>query len=96
MKSTLSYRGYSASVAFDAGDQILVGRVLDVDGIISFHADSVAAFTAAFHEAIDDYVQACAKLGQAPEKPVSGRMMLRVAPTVHAAALKAPRKADKA
>lgn len=66
MKNILSYRGYSASEEFDASDQILVGRVLDVDDIISFHADSVPAFTAAFHEAIDDYVQACEKLEQAP------------------------------
>ncbi|WP_310463492.1 toxin-antitoxin system HicB family antitoxin [Sphaerotilus sp.] len=35
------------------------------------------------------YTAACAQLGSQPEKPASGRLMLRVAPTVHAAALKA-------
>ena len=49
----------------------------------------MAEFTEAFHEAVDDYVLACKKLGQAPEKPASGRLMLRVNPVVHAAALKA-------
>jgi predicted HicB family RNase H-like nuclease len=63
--------------------------VLDIDDIISFHGESVAEFTGAFHEAVDDYVIACEKLGQAPEKPASGRLMLRVDPIVHAAALKA-------
>jgi predicted HicB family RNase H-like nuclease len=63
--------------------------VLDIDDIISFHGESVAAFTSAFHEAIDDYVAACEKLKQAPDKPASGRLMLRVDPAVHAAALKA-------
>jgi len=89
MKNTLTYRGYTACIEFDPDDNILVGRVLDIDDIISFHGESVAAFKAAFHEAIDDYVAACEKLGQSPEKPASGRLMLRVSPAVHAAALKA-------
>jgi len=49
---------------------------------------SVAAFTCAFHEAVDGYVSACEKMGQTPEKPASGRLMLRVDPVVHAVALK--------
>ena len=89
MKNTMAYRGYTASLEIDPDDSILVGRVLDIDDIVVFHGESVAAFATAFHEAIDDYVSACEKMGQTPEKPASGRMMLRVAPSVHAAALKA-------
>ena len=89
MKNTMTYRGYIASLEFDPDDNILVGRVLDIDDIVTFHGESVAAFNAAFQEAVDDYVAACEKLGQAPEKPASGRLMLRVDPVVHAAALKA-------
>ncbi len=86
MKKTMTYCGYTTSLEFDPDDNILVGRVLDIDDIISFHGESVAAFAAAFHE---DYVAACEKRGQTPEKPASGRLMLRVDPVVHAAALKA-------
>lgn len=89
MRNAMTYRGYTASVEFDPDDNILVGRVLGIDDVISFHGESVAEFTHAFHEAVDDYVSACEKLGQAPEKPASGRLMLRVDPVVHAAALKA-------
>ena len=89
MKNTMTYRGYTASLEFDPDDNLLVGRVLDIDDIVSFHGESIATFKAAFHEAIDDYVAACEKLGQAAEKPASGRLMLRVDPVVHAAALKA-------
>jgi len=89
MKNTMTYCGYTASLEFDPDDNILVGRVLDIDDIISFHGESVAAFAGAFHEAVDDYVAACEKRGQTPEKPASGRLMLRVDPLVHAAALKA-------
>lgn len=89
MNNTMSYRGYTASMIFDGHDKIIVGRVLDVDDIITFHGESVSEFETNFHTTIDDYVSACAQLGTAPEKPASGKLMLRVAPTVHAAALKA-------
>lgn len=89
MSNSLGYKGYVASMVFDAEDKIIVGRVLDVDDIIAFHGESVAEFEANFRAAIDDYIAACAELGSAPEKPASGRLMLRIAPEVHAAALKA-------
>lgn len=85
----MNYKGYSASMEFDAEDRIIVGRVLDVDDIIAFHGESVAEFEARFHKAVDGYIAACEKLGDKPEKPASGRLMLRISPGVHAAAVKA-------
>jgi predicted HicB family RNase H-like nuclease len=35
--------------------------------------------------AVEDYLEACEKLGRAPQKPYSGKLMLRVPPEVHAA-----------
>jgi predicted HicB family RNase H-like nuclease len=93
--NTMTYRSYTATVEFDPDDRILVGRVRDIDDIVVFHGESVAEFELAFHAAIDDYVAACEKLGQAPEKPASGRLMLRVTPAVHAAALKAAARTDQ-
>jgi predicted HicB family RNase H-like nuclease len=89
MNNTMPYRSYDASMTFDADDKVIVGRVLDVDDIISFHGESVAEFEVNFHGAIDDYISACEQLGSSPEKPPGGKLMLRVAPTVHAATLKA-------
>ena len=79
-------------MVFDAEDKIIVGRVLDIDDIISFHGESVAEFEANFHAAIEDYIAAFEELGGAPERPASGKLMLRIAPEVHAAALKAAAK----
>ncbi|MFT3821286.1 MAG: type II toxin-antitoxin system HicB family antitoxin [Rubrivivax sp.] len=89
MTNTMSYKGYTARMVFDPDDKIIVGRVLDIDDIISFHAESVAGFEARFHAAIDDYLAASAQLDSPPEKPASGKLMLRIAPEVHAAAVKA-------
>jgi len=89
MINAMTYKGYTASMVFDADDKIIVGRVLDIDDIISFHGESVADFEGTFHATIDDYIAASKALGSAPEKPASGKVMLRIAPEVHAAALKA-------
>ncbi len=88
MNNVMTYKGYAASMTYDPDDKILVGRVLDIADIIGFHGKSVAEFEAAFHEAIDDYIDACAKLKQQPEKPASGKLMLRIDPSIHAAATK--------
>ncbi len=89
----MSYRGYRASLTYDPDDNILVGRVLDIADIIGFHGTSLAEFEQAFHESVDAYLAACASLGEQPEKPASGKLMLRVPPEVHAAAIGAAKRA---
>jgi predicted HicB family RNase H-like nuclease len=89
MSNSMFYKGYTASMVFDTEDKIIVGRVLGIDDIISFHGESIAEFEANFHAAIEDYLLACSHLSSPPEKPASGKVMLRIAPEIHAAALKA-------
>lgn len=85
--SKMTYKGYTAHIQYDDRDGILVGRILGIPDIIGFHADNVVDLRAALHEAVDDYLASCAKLGKEPQTTASGKMMLRVAPEVHRAAL---------
>jgi predicted HicB family RNase H-like nuclease len=80
-----NYKGYLARVEFDSGDNIFVGHVLGVSDRISFHGETVAELTADFHEAVDHYLDDCAKTGRDPQKPASDKLMLRIGPEVHAA-----------
>lgn len=89
MNNSMSYKGYTASMVFDTQDKVIVGRVQDIDDIISFHGVSVAEFESNFHATVDDYLEASVALDSPAEKPASGKLMLRIAPAVHAAALKA-------
>ncbi len=82
----MSYNGYSARVEFDAEDRIFVGHLAGIRDIVGFHGASVDELEAAFHEAVDDYLAACKKLKQSPNRPVSGRVMLRLPPELHARA----------
>ena len=84
--TAISYKGHFANVEFDAEDEIFTGRLAGVNDVVGFHADSVEELKAAFHEAVDDYIETCEKAGKAPEKPYSGQIMVRVDPAVHAKA----------
>jgi predicted HicB family RNase H-like nuclease len=84
--SIMSFKGFLARVEFDAEDELFVGHIANIDDVIGFHADSVAGLKSAFHEAVDDYLDTCAKAGKVPDKPYSGNLMLRVPPAVHARA----------
>jgi len=81
--TAMSYRGYAARIEFDPDDEIFTGRLAGIRDIIGFHADNVAELKAAFHEAVDDYLMSCEKLGKEPQKPYSGNLMLRVGAETH-------------
>lgn len=93
--TTLSHKGYVATIEFDADDLIFVGRVAGIADQVSFHADSAAELVPAFHEAVDDYLETCERVGKSPDKPYSGKVMLRIDPTVHAQAALAAQLAGK-
>jgi len=93
--NTMNHRGYTARIDYDDRDGIFVGRVLGIDAIIGFHAESVGELRGAFEEAVDDYLASCAKLGKAPEYAASGKLMLRVTPEVHSASLIAAKAAGQ-
>ena len=95
MMNTMTYKGYTARIEYDDTDRIFVGRLAGMRDIVGFHASTVDALESAFHESVDDYVQACKKLGQTPQKPASGKLMLRVAPEIHRAALIAAQASGK-
>jgi predicted HicB family RNase H-like nuclease len=63
--------------------------------LVRFHADSVEGLKAAFHEAVDDYIDTCARIGKAAERAYSGQIMVRVDPAVHARAALAAQLSGK-
>jgi predicted HicB family RNase H-like nuclease len=93
--NALTYKGYTARIEFDERDNLLVGRVLGVPERISFHGENAAELRADFEAAMEFYLHDCAATGREPTKPASGKLMLRVPPEVHGAALVAAQAAGK-
>jgi predicted HicB family RNase H-like nuclease len=82
----MTYRGYAARIAYSDEDNCFVGHIAGIRDIVGFHGESVAELRAAFEEAVDDYLETCAKLGRTAQKPYSGKLLLRVDPVLHARA----------
>jgi predicted HicB family RNase H-like nuclease len=93
--NTMNHKGYTARVEFDERDSIFVGRVLGLRTMISFHGETVAELRSEFETAIEEFLRDCKEQGVRPEKPASGKLMLRVPPEVHGAALVAAQAAGK-
>lgn len=83
---TMTYKGYAARIEFSDEDDCFVGHVAGIRDVIGFHGDTVKGLRAAFREAVDDYLATCRKLGKSPQRPYSGKVMLRIPPEVHAQA----------
>jgi predicted HicB family RNase H-like nuclease len=93
--NTMTCKGYTARVEYDERDNILVGRILGIRSIISFHGKTVAELRAEFEQAIKEYLADCKKDSAPPEKPASGKLLLRVPPEIHGRALVAAQAAGK-
>jgi predicted HicB family RNase H-like nuclease len=79
----MQYKGYKASVQFDDEAKILHGEVLGLRDVVTFQADSVSELEKAFHDSVDDYLEFCKERGEEPERPYSGKFLLRLDPSLH-------------
>lgn len=83
MNNLLEYKGYYGTVEFSANDNILYGKVLGVNSLISYEGESVESLREDFEAAVDDYLDLCAENGIEPEKAYRGSFNVRVTPELH-------------
>lgn len=81
--NTLKYKGYIGSVAYSEPDKVFFGKLEGIDALVNYEGESVAELTAAFHEAVDDYLALCEDIGQKPEKSYTGTFNVRISPATH-------------
>ncbi len=79
----LNYKGYTGRAEYDDESGLLHGEVLDLRDVVTFQGRSVDDLETAFRDSIDDYLEFCAQRGEVPDKPFSGRLMLRLPPELH-------------
>lgn len=79
----MKYQDYEAVVAFDEEAGIFHGEVINTRDVITFQGSSVQELKKAFHESVDDYLTFCASRGEKPEKPYSGKLIVRITPELH-------------
>ncbi len=91
----MEYKGYIAKVAFDDEAGIFHGEVLNLRDVITFQGTTVAKLRKTFRESVDDYLNFCAERNEPPEKPYSGRFVVRIDPSLHKTIATKAKLADK-
>jgi predicted HicB family RNase H-like nuclease len=79
----LRYNGFSGRVEYDEAASVFHGEVLDTRDVITFEGTTVDDLEAAFRESVDDYLDFCRQTGEIPDKPFSGRLMVRLPSDLH-------------
>lgn len=79
----MRYRGYTARPAFDEEDRVFHGRVDDIAHVVTFEGATVDELEAEFRHAVDTYVAFAEERGLTPERPCSGKFVVRISPDLH-------------
>lgn len=86
MSALLKHRGYYGSLEASPEDNCLFGKLQFIRALVSYEGQTVAELSQAFRDAVDDYLDTCATLGQEPEQPCKGSFNVRVGHDLHLAA----------
>ena len=79
----INYKGYSGTVRFDDEAEIFHGEVLGLRDVVAFQGTTVEELKRAYRDSIDDYLEFCAERGEEPDKPFSGKFLMRLNPSLH-------------
>ena len=79
----MKYKGYFGKVEFDAEADILHGEVIGIRDVVTFEGKSTDEIRLAFTESVDDYLAFCDERGEQPDKPCSGKFVVRLDSDLH-------------
>lgn len=81
---TMEYKGYvSGPIDFDPDDGTFSGVVAGLSDVIHFEGTNAAELWDSFRGSIDEYLKLCEELGRQPDRPFSGKMLIRATPELH-------------
>jgi len=83
MNDILQYKGYYADIHFSSEDEVFYGKLIGINDLVSFEADSVKGLKKAFKDAIEDYLQTCKTLNKTPDKTYKGSFNVRIPSELH-------------
>ena len=91
----MEYKGYVGHVEFDDEADLFHGEIINTRDVVTFQGTSVHELRQAFEESVEDYLAFCVESGEEPEKPFSGKFIVRLAPEQHRLAMLAAKKSGK-
>jgi predicted HicB family RNase H-like nuclease len=81
----MEYKGYVGHVEFDDEAGVFHGEVINLRDVVTFQGETARQVRKAFRDSVDDYLEFCEERGESPEKPYSGKFIVRIEPELHKA-----------
>lgn len=91
----MQYKGYVGKVEFDDEAMIFHGEIIGIRDVVTFQGTTVKGLEKAFKDSVNDYLAYCKERGEEPDKPFTGKFVVRLAPELHRAAFIAAKRAGK-
>ncbi|MFW6290098.1 MAG: type II toxin-antitoxin system HicB family antitoxin [Mariniphaga sp.] len=79
----LNYKGYTGSIEYNREDDLLFGKVLGINGLISYEGKTGKELELDFKQAIEEYLSTCKENEIIPEKPFKGNFNIRISAELH-------------
>ncbi len=79
----MEYKGYIGKAEVDEDAGLFHGEIINIRDVVTFEGKTVTELRRAFHESVDDYLAFCAERGEDPNKPFSGKFVVRIPPELH-------------
>jgi len=79
----IEYKGYIAKIDFDDDQDYFHGEVINVRDVITFKGKTAKELKRELKNSVDCYLEFCKKKKRDPEKPFSGKFLVRVPPDLH-------------
>lgn len=79
----IEYKGYVGVFDFDPKIDSFHGTVINTNDVITFYGASIKELRKEMRTSVDEYLTFCREQDREPEKPFSGKMMIRTDPGLH-------------
>lgn len=79
----IEYKGYTGVLEYDSEKDAFHGTVVNTNDVVTFYGESAAELREEMKKSIEEYLAFCRERGREPEKPFSGKLMIRASPELH-------------
>lgn len=77
------YKGYTFKHSIDEDNGVLFGEIIGINDVVTFESETVPGLIQEFKASVDDYIEFCKETGVEPQKPYSGKFVVRMNPELH-------------
>ena len=80
---TFRYKDILGSVEADIESKCLYGKLLHINDLVTYEANTLKELELSFKEAVDDYIDTCNSLNRPVQKSFKGSLNVRIGKDLH-------------